>query len=137
MYMKIKLFIAVITVSLILSSCGGASSPTTTIDVTMTDFQFSPNSFTVPAGEQITLKSTNSGAVVHNFIIMNLGYDVGNEFDKEDEDNVYWKLEIAPGGDIETNFTAPEEPGSYEIVCSTPGHVQAGMLGTLSVVEGE
>jgi uncharacterized cupredoxin-like copper-binding protein len=103
----------------------------------MTDFQFSPNSFTVPAGEQITLKSTNSGAVVHNFIIMNLGYDVGNEFDKEDEENVYWRLEIAPGGATETNFTAPEEPGSYEIVCSTPGHVQAGMLGTLSVVEGE
>ena len=47
------------------------------------------------------------------------------------------KLEIAPGGGTETNFTAPEEPGEYEIVCSTPGHVQAGMLGTLNVVEAE
>ncbi len=135
--MRMKMTGWVVSISLALASCGGSSAPTTTIDVTMTDFQFSPSAFTVPAGEQITLKSTNSGAVIHNFIIMNLGYNVGNEFDEEDLENVYWKLEIAPGGGTETNFTAPEEPGEYEIVCSTPGHVQAGMLGTLNVVEAE
>ena len=135
--MRMKMTVWVVSISLALASCGGSSAPTTTIDVTMTDFQFSPSAFTVPAGEQITLKSTNSGAVIHNFIIMNLGYNVGNEFDEEDLENVYWKLEIAPGGGTETNFTAPGEPGEYEIVCSTPGHVQAGMLGTLNVVEAE
>jgi uncharacterized cupredoxin-like copper-binding protein len=135
--MKIKMFVLVVAISLALAACGGSSGPTTTIDVTMTDFQFSPNTFTVPAGETITLKSTNSGAVIHNFIIMNQGTNVGNEFDEEDLDHVYWKLEIAPGGETETSFQAPEEPGDYEIVCSTPGHVQAGMLGTLTVVEGE
>jgi uncharacterized cupredoxin-like copper-binding protein len=135
--MRMKMTVWVVAISLALASCGGSSAPTTTIDVTMTDFQFSPSAFTVSAGEQITLKSTNSGAVIHNFIIMNLGYHVGNEFDEEDLENVYWKLEIAPGGGTETNFTAPEEPGEYEIVCSTPGHVQAGMLGTLNVVEAE
>ena len=135
--MRMKIMIWVVAISLALASCGGVSAPTTTIDVTMTDFQFSPSAFTVPAGEQITLKSTNSGAVIHNFIIMNLGYNVGNEFDEEDLENVYWKLEITPGGATETNFTAPGEPGEYEIVCSTPGHVQAGMLGTLNVVEAE
>ncbi|HEX5839693.1 MAG TPA: cupredoxin domain-containing protein [Anaerolineales bacterium] len=132
-----KMTVWVVAISLALASCGRSSAPTTTIEVTMTDFQFSPSAFTVPAGEQITLKSTNSGAVIHNFIIMNLGYNVGNEFDEEDLENVYWKLEIAPGGGTETNFTAPAEPGEYEIVCSTPGHVQAGMLGTLNVVEAE
>ena len=135
--MRMKMMVWVLAISLMLASCGGASAPSTTIDVTMTDFQFTPTAFTVPAGETITLKSTNSGAVIHNFIIMNLGYNVGNEFDEEDLENVYWKLEIASGGGTETNFTAPEEPGEYEIVCSTPGHVQAGMLGTLNVVEAE
>lgn len=135
--MRMKMMVWVVAISLVLASCGGSSAPTTTIDVTMTDFQFSPSAFTVPAGEQITLKSTNSGAVIHNFIIMNQGYNVGNEFDEEDLENVYWKLEIAPGGATETNFTAPGEPGEYEIVCSTPGHVQAGMLGSLNVVEAE
>ena len=135
--MKLKLYTAIWVVSLILTSCGGAAAPTTEIDVTLTDFQFSPNSFTVPVGEKISLRSTNSGAVIHNFIIMNLGYSVGTEYDEEDEPNVYWKIEIAPGGDTDASFTAPQEPGEYEIVCSTPGHVQAGMVGTLTVVEGE
>jgi uncharacterized cupredoxin-like copper-binding protein len=103
----------------------------------MTDFQYTPSSFTVPAGKEITLRSTNSGAVIHNFIIMNKGQSVGTEFDDEDLPNVYWKLEIAPGGDSEVTFMAPAEPGDYEVVCSTPGHVQAGMVGKLTVVEGE
>ena len=135
--MKKILSIWIITISLILVSCGGSGGPSTEIDVTMTDFQFSPNSFTVPAGKEITLSSTNSGAVIHNFIIMKLGTSVGTAFDDEDLANVYWKLEIPAGGSMETAFTAPEEPGEYEVVCSTPGHVQAGMVGKLTVVESE
>lgn len=135
--MRKSLFLLMVIASLALASCGGAAGPTTSIDVTMTDFQFSPNSFTVPAGEEITLHSTNSGAVIHNFIIMNRGQSAGMEFDGEDLPNVYWKIEIAPGGSVETSFTAPEDPGEYEVVCSTPGHVQAGMVGTLNVVAGE
>jgi uncharacterized cupredoxin-like copper-binding protein len=122
----------------LLTACGGAAAtPSTTIDVTLTDFQFSPNTFTVPAGEEITLQSTNSGAVIHNFIIMKQGYNVGAEFDEEDDLNVYWKIEIAPGGETQTTFTSPAEAGAYEVVCSTPGHVQAGMVGTLNVVDVE
>ena len=135
--MRFTLLVWIAALSLGLASCGGASAPTTEINVTMTDFQYNPNAFTVPAGEEITLRSTNSGAVIHNFIIMNQGQTVGTEFDDEDLPNVYWKLEIAPGGDSEVTFTAPSEPGDYEVVCSTPGHVQAGMVGKLTVVEGE
>ena len=135
--MRIFFSVCIAATLLGLASCGGTSAPTTEINVTMTDFQYSPNSFTVPAGNEITLRSTNSGAVIHNFIIMNKGQTVGTEFDDEDLPNVYWKLEIAPGGDSETSFTAPAEPGEYEVVCSTPGHVQAGMVGKLTVVEDE
>jgi uncharacterized cupredoxin-like copper-binding protein len=122
---------------LILTSCGGAATPTTDIHITLVDFQFSPNSFTVPAGEEIALSAVNNGAVIHNFIIMEMGYQVGNEFDEEDQPHVYWQTDISPGNSIETSFTAPQEPGEYEVVCSTPGHVQAGMVGTLNVVVPE
>lgn len=135
--MKVILYVWVLVVSLVLASCGGAAAPTTTIDVTLTDFQFSPSSFTVPAGEEITLRSTNTGAVIHNFIIMKLGQSAGTEFDDDDLPNVYWGVDIAPGGSAETKFIAPQEPGEYEVVCSTPGHVQAGMVGKLTVVAGE
>ncbi len=135
--MRFILSVWIIAISILLTSCGGTSAPTTEIDVTLTDFQFSPNSFVVPTGKEITLTSRNSGGVIHNFMIMNLGQTVGQEYGDEDLANVYWKLEIPPGGDSSTTFTAPEEPGDYEVVCSIPGHVQAGMIGKLTVVESE
>jgi uncharacterized cupredoxin-like copper-binding protein len=134
--MKTILFVTMLVTVLALSACGGsASTPSTDLDVTMTDFQFSPNQFTVPAGQEITLSSSNTGAVVHNFVIMQLGKTAGTEFTDEDLPNVYWQVEIAPGGSTETSFIAPSEPGEYEVVCRTPGHVQAGMVAKLIVVE--
>ena len=135
--MKLLLAIGVIVVSLVFTSCSQEVSPTTEIDVTMTDFQFTPTSFTVPAGEEITFHSTNNGAVVHSFVIMKLGQNVGTAYDEEDLPNVYWEVEIAPGGTADTTFAAPSEAGEYEVICHIPGHVQAGMVGKLTVVAGE
>ena len=137
--MKKILFVLVLAISLILTGCGGSSAgkPKTTLDVTMTDFQFSPNQFTVPAGQEITLNVSNNGAVVHNFVIMKQGQSAGTEFTDEDKPNVYWEVEIQPGGSANTSFTAPTEPGEYEVVCRTPGHLQAGMTAKLIVVESK
>lgn len=132
-----KVFFA-LALLLALSACGGGTaSPKTDINVTLTDFQFVPNQFTVPAGQEISLKAVNNGGVVHNFIIMQLGQTVGTEYTEEDEANVYWRVEVPIGNSADTSFTAPTEPGEYEVVCSTPGHVQAGMTGKLIVVAGK
>lgn len=126
----------VLALALILSACG-ASGPSTDIDVTMADFTFTPNTFTVPAGEEITIHAVNNGAVVHEFVIMNYGTSVGDDFGDEDEQNIYWEVEVEVGDEVTTTFTAPTQPGDYEIVCGTKGHYLAGMLGTLTVVAGE
>lgn len=122
---------------LILTACGGGNSAKTSYRVTLTDFAYTPNELTVPAGEEISIDAANTGAVIHNFIIMNLGTSAGTEFTAEDDANVYWKLEVPAGGSTTATFTAPTEPGEYEIVCSTPGHLQAGMIGKLTVVAAE
>ena len=133
--MKKTLILLTLAICLALTSCGGASkSASTKLDVTLTDFQFSPNQFTVPAGKEIALNLSNTGAVVHNFVIMKKGQSAGNEFTSEDEPNIYWQVELAPGGSTQTSFTAPGDPGDYEVVCKTPGHVQAGMTAKLTVV---
>ena len=133
-----KTFIsAALLFSLLLVSCGGAGGASTTIDVKMTDFQFQPNQFTIPAGEEITLNSSNNGAVVHNFVIMKLGTTAGDFFDEEDLPNVYWEVELLPGASINTSFTAPSEPGEYEVVCRTEGHIVSGMTAKLTVVPAE
>jgi uncharacterized cupredoxin-like copper-binding protein len=103
----------------------------------MADFQFQPNQFTIPAGQEIAFNSTNTGSVVHNFVIMKLGTSAGDMFDEEDIPNVYWEVEIQPGGSVNTSFSAPTEPGEYEVVCRTEGHIVSGMIARLTVVPSE
>lgn len=135
--MKKRFWVIILMLIFLLSACGGANSPATDIKVTLTDFMFSPNQFTVPAGMEITLEINNSGGVIHNFIIMNLGETAGTEFTKDDNVNVYWMTELSSGSSNTITFTAPSEPGNYEVVCGIPGHLQAGMVATMTVVAGE
>lgn len=136
---RTQLFAAVILSLLLvmLTSCGGAGGVSDKIDVTMTDFQFQPSQYTVPAGQEISLNSTNNGAVIHNFVIMKLGTSAGDFFDEEDIPNVYWEVELPPGASTTTSFTAPTEPGTYEVVCRTEGHIMSGMVAKLTVVPSE
>jgi len=134
--MKNSFIVVAILLSLTLVSCGGGG-PSTKIDVTLTDFQFQPNQFTVPAGQEISFSSHNNGAVVHNFVIMKLGTSAGPFFDDEDVPNVYWEVELQPGASTETSFTAPSEPGDYEVVCRTEGHIASGMTAKLTVVPAQ
>lgn len=135
--MKKNFIYVAVLFSLLLVSCGAKGGVSDSIDVTLTDFQFQPNQFTVPASQEISFRSSNNGAVVHNFVIMKLGTSAGPMFDEEDVPNVYWEAELVPGASTETSFTAPTEPGEYQIVCRTEGHIASGMTGTLTVVPPE
>lgn len=135
--MKRKFLLATMLLGLLLAGCGGAAAVSDTINVTMTDFQFQPTQFTVPAGQEITFNSSNNGAVIHNFVVMKLGTTAGDMFGDEDVPNVYWEVEIPPGGSVNTSFTAPPEPGEYQVVCRTDGHIISGMTATLTVVPAE
>ena len=128
--------IVVLGLSLILTACG-SSGPSTTIDLTMTDFHFEPSEFTIPAGQTITVNATNNGAVEHEFVIFKLGTDAGNKFGDEDEDNIFWEVEVFPGETSSYTFTAPTEPGEYYVTCGIEGHLEAGMIGRLTVAAGE
>lgn len=133
-HLTLVLFLS--AVALILSACGGGGA-STTINVTMTDFHFEPSEFTVPAGQEITLNATNNGAVEHEFVIFKLGTDAGEKFGDEDEENIYWEVEVMPGQSVTTTFTAPSEPGEYYVTCGIEGHLEAGMIGKLIVAAGQ
>jgi uncharacterized cupredoxin-like copper-binding protein len=132
-YMKL-LILAGLTASL--AACG-AGGPTAKINVEMTDFAFTPNHFTVPAGEEISVNISHHGVVIHEFIIMKAGTDAGDKFDEADLPNVYLVVEVPPDHAHNFTFIAPAQPGDYQIVCGIAGHLQAGMLGTLTVVSAE
>ena len=110
------------------------TGPSTHLKVDMMEFMFNPSNLTVPARQEITLELTNTGAVVHDFIIMKYGTSVGDDFGDEDVPNIYWKAEIEPGNSATYTFTAPSQPGDYQVVCGVQGHYQAGMVAKLIVV---
>jgi plastocyanin len=134
--MKITFISVAVSLSLMLVSCGGGG-PSTRINVTMTDFQFQPSLFTVPAGQEISFNSTNNGAVIHNLVVMKLATNAGAMFVAEDVPNVFWEVEVPAGGSADTTFTAPTEPGEYQVICRTEGHIASGMVAKLIVVSGE
>jgi plastocyanin len=133
--MKKIFFTAAVLLSLLLASCA-QKGPSTSINVVLGDFQFAPNEFIVPAGQEISFTAVNNGAVVHNFVVMKAGTDAGPVFEDDDVPNVYWEVELVPGADVNTSFTAPTEPGEYQVVCRTGGHIASGMIAKLVVVAG-
>ena len=117
-----------------LSACG-TSGPSTKFSFTMTDFAFDPSEFTVPAGQEITIHVTHHGTMEHDFIIMKYATDAGEKYDEDDKVNVFWEVDLQPGESETVSFTAPEQPGTYQIICGMPGHLQSGMIGKLIVTE--
>jgi uncharacterized cupredoxin-like copper-binding protein len=126
-------FVLLFMMMFVLSACGGGGA-STTIDVTFAEFTFTPDAFSIPAGQEITVNATNNGAVVHDLVIMKYGKTAGDNYDEEDKDNVYWEIQAAPGASVTGTFTAPTDLGEYQIVCGTPGHYISGMVGKLTVV---
>jgi plastocyanin len=120
---------------LVLGACGddddddGAS---TSIEATASEFQFEPDSWTVPAGEEFTIEFENDGSTDHEWAVINLGEDIESEDDFAEE-VVLLEVEALPAGEAtEEQFTI-DEPGTYQVICALEGHFDAGMEGTLTV----
>jgi uncharacterized cupredoxin-like copper-binding protein len=63
--MRRYLVLVMAALLLALSACGGGQKASTTLNVTLSDFKFTPDTFVVPAGKEITLNLKNEGAVEH------------------------------------------------------------------------
>lgn len=115
------------------------------------DMKYNTTTITAKPGEtlHIVLKSTGTipkMAMAHNFVLLALAADV-NEFiksaagasatdyvpaDKKAQVLASTKL-AGPGETVEVTFKVPAKPGTYNYLCSFPGHFVAGMKGTLVV----
>ena len=62
-------------------ACAGDDGPSTALEVTTSEFQFSPNEWSVPAGEEITIEITNDGSVLHEWVLMRPGVTIEAESD--------------------------------------------------------
>lgn len=124
----------ILILSVALAACGGggsSASGSTTISATMTDFKFDPNTWTVPANTSITLQLKNNGSVEHTWVLVNKF--ITPPFTSADNSDILFSAKVEPGQSSTVTFTSPSTPGTYEVICDIPGHLEAGMDGQLIV----
>jgi Cu+-exporting ATPase len=89
----------------------------TTASVTARDVRFQPGEVHVQAGRFAVLTFTNEDAVFHDWSVQGV-------------ENV--DVPARPGQTAKLRFLI-QEPGTYQVICTVPGHAEAGMTGTLVV----
>lgn len=105
----------------------------------------------VAPGEEIQINLTTVSnlpptAMSHNFALLQMGTDIeafwqaalqasDNEYiSPELEDQVIVHTDMLGNGETDSvTFTAPEETGEYDYLCTFPGHYTGGMYGQLIV----
>lgn len=110
-------------------------------------------SITVQPGERVRIVLTTrsqlpASAMAHNWLLLSQEADVqafanaaarakDNDYVPSDmSDQVIAQTGLAAGGETtEVTFTAPDETGTYEYICTFPGHFSANMRGDLIVQE--
>ncbi len=129
-------------------------TPVTSITIDGNDrMRFAPDSFTVKAGQTITLVFRNVGSMPketmgHNLVILesdvpvnafaaaSIGHPRTLYIAPDYKNRVIASTRIlGPDEEDTVEFTAPSKPGDYPFVCSFPGHTPAGMKGIMKVVE--
>jgi uncharacterized cupredoxin-like copper-binding protein len=131
MLVTIRMLAIFVFTLLILAGCGGEKTPV--VQVRMEDFKFSPSHWKAEAGSQVTVRVANHGAVEHEWMILRRNYKAVAPFDENDRQQAYWQIRLERSQHGDFTFTAPDEPGEYQVICSIPGHLELGMTGTLIV----
>ncbi len=121
----------------------------TTVEVQMvetsgTEMSFSPNALSFEAGQPYILKIINpaSNAFKHYFspegssLYQAIATRKMQTPDAEYKAPYFDAVELLPGGFVEV-FMVPVLAGTYDIVCTIPGHEEFGMTATAEVTGGE
>ncbi len=90
------------------------------ITVEAGDLWFEPDVIEMPAGTTINLTLRNTGVVFHDLTVTDLDLQLNVE-----------------AGDATTSAVSVDTPGTYEFICSVPGHAAGGMRGELVVTGPE
>lgn len=132
------------------------AGPVRTITITVTDpvgdkMEYSLKQIVAKPGERlrirlVSLAQTPKIVMAHNWVLLKLGTnpkvftDTAANARATDfipptmKDRILAEVGmVGPGERLETTFTVPKAPGSYDYVCTFAGHYAAGMFGKLLV----
>jgi plastocyanin len=84
--------------------------------VRATEFAFSPTELRMSAGVTTNVEFQNEGSIFHTFTVTDLNLELA-----------------ANGGQTISGALRAVRAGTYEFICSVPGHAQSGMRGRIVV----
>jgi uncharacterized cupredoxin-like copper-binding protein len=136
---------AVLVAGVLLADCGGDEAATeedsntiarsNTVEVAGADrLSFEPNEFTIPAGQEVTLKLT-AGSVEHDFVVEGATAYGTAEADHQAGDDLH--VAHADAGETVTAMFRIDKAGTYTVYCSVSGHRDAGMVASLEVIDAQ
>lgn len=118
---------------------GDPARVTRDIEVSMDDsMRFSPDHITVKAGETIRFVARNNGKLAHEMVIgamsdLTTHAAMMRKFPgmEHEEPNM---VTLQPGqrGELVWHF---DQPGTVDFACLIPGHMEAGMIAKVSVIQ--
>lgn len=107
------------------------SSGATEVTVDLHEFAFDPDVVAVAADTDVTVTVDNTGAVQHTWAVLRAGADPADE-SRVTEDMILTELgPVDPGASAAGTVNLPA--GTYKVICTIPGHFDAGMSGQLVV----
>ena len=112
--------LGIAAVALSVAACGGVETPTAAPDerripVDLRNFDFRPSTIEVSAGEVVGF-ALKSADIRHTFTVAGAGIDT----------------EVRAGRPVVERATF-DQPGEFTLICTVPGHADAGMVGTIIV----
>ena len=136
---KLIVLLAVLVMGLLLAACGGggggeatAPEPVSLAFAGLDEFRYDPETASVAAGAPVTVTFNNEGALEHDWMLVAEGTDL-SALTAEDALLPEAHSGVIAAGESNTfSFTAPAA-GTYQIVCTVPGHAPAGIVGTFTV----
>lgn len=102
-----------------------AAQAATEVKVVATELKFAPPTIQAKVGQPIKIVLDNKGAIEH---------DIAFPTVKADKPGASLKA-VARAGQTATLEFTPTAKGSYEYICTIPGHKEAGMKGKINVVD--
>jgi plastocyanin len=119
--MRRTLAVALVALALV-AACGGggASQPSGSIKVTLTEYKFDPSTFRAPSGK-VVFFLVNGGSIAHDLVI------------RDASGNRMAGSELISAGDSSIFTVDNIAAGTYTIFCDQPGHESSGMKGTLTI----
>jgi len=120
------------------SSKSDLSDDELTIEVLAENVRFRPDVIEVPAGRMVTLRFKNLDATEHDLEVRNLvPTSISGGGHEGHGEPIRLTKVVAVHADASGTATIKfqaDQKGTYQIVCTIPGHEQAGMVARLVVV---